>query len=67
MTGRRHVLVLVKGQHRYLFSYEAGQEDILLDALIELATDPHSGFDPFDLVILRYQMEHGRIQEELSV
>jgi hypothetical protein len=66
MSGRQ-VLVLVKGQQHYEFSFSQGQEPAVLSAMIELAADRHSEFDWFDLAILQHQMERSGTQEEMTV
>lgn len=62
----RQVLTLVKGAHRFVFSYAVGQEPAVLEALMELALSPDSGIDWFDAVVLHGQLERIRRQEMRS-
>jgi len=50
-------LMLVKGNHRYLFQYKDGQERALTRAFVSLMMDDECEFDLFDAVILSYQMD----------
>ncbi|MBK9121230.1 MAG: hypothetical protein IPM18_16735 [Phycisphaerales bacterium] len=47
---------MVKGAHRYVFSYYEGGEAELLSSFVALASDPQSEFDWFDAAVLSYQM-----------
>ena len=49
-------VVLVKGQHRYLFRYQEGSELAALDAFVALAANVQSDFDWFDAAVLSYQV-----------
>lgn len=54
-AGRRQ-LVLNKGAERYIFRYDAGREDELLDSLIDAAKDPRTNFDWFDAAVLSFKL-----------
>ena len=58
-------LSLVKGEERFVFRYQAGQEAEVIDAFASLATDKTSAFDWFDAAVLSYQMGR-RLEKELD-
>ena len=47
---------LDKGRHHWRFRYPRGQEPMVVAAVAELAHEPDSGLDHFDLALLAYQM-----------
>ncbi len=49
-------LVLVKDGQRYVFRYAAGEENVVLERLIELVRDDSSDLDWFDAAVLSHQM-----------
>lgn len=59
-------LSLVKGEERYVFRYQHGQEPGVVDSFAELAADRESNFDWFDAAVLSYQMGR-RIETELDL
>jgi len=56
-------LSLVKGRDRFIFRYEPGSEEQLLDAFIDLAGDPDSAFDWFDAAVLSFQLSKHLVDE----
>jgi hypothetical protein len=58
--GRRQ-LVLNKGKEKFIFRYEHGCEDDLLDALIEQAKDQRTDFDWFDAAVLSFKLTQSLI------
>jgi hypothetical protein len=58
-------LSLVKGEERFVFRYQQGQEPRVVDAFAELAADRGSSFDWFDAAVLSYQMGR-RLETELD-
>jgi len=58
-------LSLVKGEERFVFRYQAGQETKVIDAFASLAADNSSPFDWFDAAVLSYQMGR-RLETELD-
>ena len=54
-------LVLNKGSEKFIFRYEAGQEDNLLDALITQAKDKRTEFDWFDAAVLSFKLTQSLI------
>lgn len=61
-TGKRQ-LVLNKGREKYIFRYQSGCEDSLLDALIEQAADGRTDFDWFDAAVLSFKLTQSLIVE----
>ena len=51
----RQVVLIKKGQ-RFVFRYEGGEEATLLNHLVELADDPASDLDWFDVAVLSHQV-----------
>ena len=49
-------LSLVKGNHRYVFRYQAGREEDIIASFASMASDADSEFDWFDAAVLSYQM-----------
>jgi hypothetical protein len=58
-------LSLVKGEDRFIFRYQPGQEAEVIDAFASLAADQRSRFDWFDAAVLSYQMGR-RLETELD-
>ncbi|MDH7598076.1 MAG: hypothetical protein QHH07_00375 [Sedimentisphaerales bacterium] len=56
-------LILNKGQERFVFRYEQGKEDQLLDALVELAQSRRTSFDWFDAAVLSFKMTQSLVAE----
>ena len=54
-------LVLNKGAEKYIFRYDNGMEDELLDALIDRARDKHTDFDWFDAAVLSFKLTQSLI------
>ncbi|MCH7558775.1 MAG: hypothetical protein IIB56_15145 [Planctomycetes bacterium] len=54
-------LVLNKGVEKFIFRYENGCEDELLDALIEQAKDKRTDFDWFDAAVLSFKLTQSLI------
>ena len=62
-------LVLNKGTEKFIFRYENGREEELLDALIEQAKDKRTDFDWFDAAVLSFKLTQsliGQADELLS-
>jgi len=57
----RRQLVLTKGAEKYIFRYESGKEDELLDALIDQAKDKRTSFDWFDAAVLSFKLTQSLI------
>ena len=56
-------LVLNKGSEKYIFRYQAGCEDMLLDALVLQARDNRTSFDWFDAAVLSFKLTQSLISE----
>lgn len=56
MEKNRRQLILNKGTEKFIFRYEPGCEDKLLDALIEQAEDNRTDFDWFDAAVLSFKL-----------
>ncbi len=54
-------LVLNKGREKFVFRYDSGCEDELLDALIEQAKDNKTNFDWFDAAVLSFKLTQSLI------
>ena len=52
-------LSLVKGDHRYVFRYQAGREADIIATFASMASDPGKDFDWFDAAVLSYQIGRG--------
>jgi hypothetical protein len=61
MKGMKRQLVLNKGKEKFIFRYESGCEDKLLDALIEQAKDRRTNFDWFDAAVLSFKLTQSLI------
>ena len=56
MEKHKHQLVLKKGGEKFIFRYDTGAEDKLLDALIAQARDNRTHFDWFDAAVLSFRL-----------
>jgi hypothetical protein len=56
MKKTKRQLVLNKGNEKFIFRYNSGCEDQLLDALIEQAKDRRTDFDWFDAAVLSFKL-----------
>ena len=54
-------LILNKGAEKFIFRYESGREDKLLDALIGQAKDKRTDFDWFDAAVLSFKLTQSLI------
>ena len=61
MKKTKRQLLLNKGTEKFIFRYENGQEDKLLDALIEQAKDKRTSFDWFDAAVLSFKLTQSLI------
>jgi hypothetical protein len=61
MEKMKRQLVLNKGVEKFIFRYENGREDELLDALIERAKDRTTDFDWFDAAVLSFKLTQSLI------
>jgi hypothetical protein len=49
-------LILNKGAEKFIFRYDSGSEDDLLDALIDQVKDSRTDFDWFDAAVLSFKL-----------
>jgi len=56
MKKKTRQLVLNKAREKFIFRYEDGCEDELLDALIEQARNKRTNFDWFDAAVLSFKL-----------
>jgi len=63
MIRAERQLVLNKGGEKFIFLYEEGGEDKLLDVLIEQAKDPASNFDWLDAAVLSFKLIQSLIDQ----
>jgi len=61
MRKKKRQLVLNKGTEKFIFRYDSGCEDKLLDALIEQAKDNRTDFDWFDAAVLSFKLTQSLI------
>ena len=54
-------LVLNKGREKFIFRYECGFENQLLDSLIDTAKNKSSDFDWFDAAVLSFKLAQSLI------
>ena len=69
MKGSQQQLVLNKGGEKFVFRYERGSEDKLLEAIIKKAKDKKTNFDWFDAAVLSFKLTQsliGQADELLS-
>jgi hypothetical protein len=60
---RKQQLVLNKGTEKFIFRYDSGCEDELLDALIEQAKAKRTSFDWFDAAVLSFKLAQSLINQ----
>ena len=63
MSKKKRQLVLNKGMEKFIFRYDSGCENKLLDALIEQAKDNRTDFDWFDAAVLSFKLTQSLIGE----
>jgi len=61
MEETKRQLVLNKGAEKFIFRYASGNEDELLDALIDQARDKQTNFDWFDAAVLSFKLTQSLI------
>ena len=61
MRRIKRQLILNKGGEKFIFRYNSGCEDELLDALIEQAKDKRMDFDWFDAAVLSFKLTQSLI------
>ena len=61
-AGRR-VLTIQKESDHFVFRYQQGSEEQLLDTFVELANDEERNFDWFDAAVLSFQLSKNLVEE----
>ena len=61
MKKTKRKLVLNKGKEKFIFRYDSGCEDKLLDTLIEQVEDRRTSFDWFDAAVLSFKLTQSLI------
>ncbi len=56
MKRTQRQMILNKGAEKFIFRYEPGHEDQLLDALIDQVKDHRTDFDWFDAAVLSFKL-----------
>jgi len=56
-------LSLVKGPERFVFRYDPGDEEYVLDSFVNLANDRTKNFDWFDAAVLSFQLSKQLVSE----
>ena len=62
MPGKKE-LSLLKGNQKFLFRYEPGSEEEILDAFVNMAHDRNQDFDWFDAAVLSFQLSKNLVEE----
>ena len=63
MKKTKRQLVLNKGKEKFIFRYDSGCEDKLLDTLIEQVKDKRTSFDWFDAAVLSFKLTQSLIYQ----
>ena len=63
MPENQKELSLVKGQDRFVFHYQPGSEEDILDAFVNMAHDRKTDFDWFDAAVLSFQLSKHLVEE----
>ena len=63
MPQEKKILSLVKGQDRFVFRYDPGSEEEVLDAFVDMANEQKNNFDWFDAAVLSFQLSRQLVEE----
>ena len=63
MKIAKRQLVLNKGSEKFIFRYESGCEDELMDAMIDQVKDSRTSFDWFDACVLSFKLTQNLINQ----
>jgi len=61
MRKKKQQLILNKGAEKFIFRYDSGAEDKLLDAVIEQAKNMRTNFDWFDAAVVSFKLTQSLI------
>jgi len=56
MVKKQRQLTLNKGPEKFIFRYDVGREDELINAMIDQARDARTDFDWFDAAVLSFKL-----------
>ena len=56
-------LTLEKKDEHFIFRYESGAEETVLDAFVDMANDRANNFDWFDAAVLSFQLSKNLVNE----
>lgn len=60
VKGQRQI-TLNKGTEKFVFRYDVGREDELIDAMVDQAKDARTQFDWFDAAVLSFKLTQSLI------
>jgi len=63
MNNGQKQLTLSKGKQKFIFRYDQGREDELIDALVCQAKDQRVDFDWFDAAVLSFKLTRSLIYQ----
>jgi len=63
MKKIKRQVVLNKGSEKFIFRYENGCEDKLLEILVEQAKDKRTNFDWFDAAVISFKLTQSLISQ----
>jgi hypothetical protein len=63
MFSPKQQLILNKGTEKFIFRYDKGCEEELLDALIEEAKSNRTNFDWFDAAVLSFRLTQSLVKQ----
>ncbi len=63
MNRTKRQLILTKGEQKFIFRYDKGCEEQLLDTLISQAKDDRMDFDWFDAAVLSFKLTQSLIRQ----
>ena len=63
MKKIKRQVVLNKGSEKFIFRYENGCEDKLLELLVEQAKDKRTNFDWFDAAVISFKLTQSLISQ----
>jgi len=63
MKKIKRQVVLNKGSEKFIFRYENGCEDKLLEILVEQAKDERTNFDWFDAAVISFKLTQSLISQ----
>ena len=63
MEKTKRQLVLNKGSEKFIFRYESGCEDKLLESFIEQVKDNRTDFDWFDAAVMSFKLTQSLINQ----